>query len=240
MILTDYSPLEEAAPKDRDTFRARLISPGWGSSGYYSPDTLKEAAYLYKAGLKMYLNHPTTTERRELPERDVSKIAGYLTTNAVYESGSHPGLYAYVKVLPKYLDLVRTAGMLLGLSHYAEGQSKIGIAEGRKGSIVEKITRVVSVDLVTEPGRGGRICESGRYIRPTEDDGSQAYFESLVNGGMSERSASYVLTNLTGKPFAPAPVLLHGEMAEANEALIQSYIESGMKPEIAKNIVMGL
>lgn len=236
MILTDYTPLEEAAPKDKDTFRARLISPGWGSSGYYSPETLREAAHLYRAGLKMYLNHPTVTERKELPERDVSKIAGYLVTNATYESGTHPGLYAHIKVLPKYLDLVRHMGRLVGLSHYAEGQSKVGIAEGRRGSIVEKITRVVSVDLVTEPGRGGRICEAGRYINPTEDDGSQEYYESLVKGGMSEHAATVVLSSLLKKPFSPAPV----RVSEAETMLIQTYVESGMREDTARKLVLGL
>lgn len=241
MILSDYSPLEESTPAGKDTYRIRIISPGWGSSGFYSESVLRNAARLYRAGTKMYVNHPSVSERKDLPERDVSKIAGFLTTDAEYVSGKHPGLYAYAKFIPKYQDLIQTAGRLLGISHYAEGESRIGQAEGRKGSIIEKITRVVSVDLVTEPGRGGRICEAGRYIRPTEDDGSQLYYESLVNGGMSERSAISVLTGINGKPFSPAPGVMAGtEMTEANEALIQSYIESGMKPETARKVVLSL
>lgn len=240
MLLSDYSPLEESSPAGKDTFRIRIISKGWGSSGYYSEAVLRAAAGLYRAGTKMFINHPSASERRELPERDVSKLAGFLITNAVYESGKHPGLYAYAKFLPKYLDIVQTAGRLLGISHYAEGTSRPGTAEGRTGSIIEAITRVISVDLVTEPGRGGRICENGRYIRPTEDDGSQLYYESLVNSGLSERAAISVLTSLNKKPFAPAPGRTISPMSEANEALIQSYIESGMSPETARKVVLSL
>ena len=238
MILSGYTSLEEAAITGKDTFRARIISPGWGSSGYYSPDTLKEASHLYKAGLKMYLNHPTVTERKELPEKDVSKIVGYLATNGVYESGPHPGIYAHVKILPKYLDLVQHAGKILGLSHYAFGEGKTGTAEGRRGNIVEKISSVLSVDIVSNPGRGGRICESGRYILPTGDETSQSYFESLVESGMSPKAASVVITRMTGTVFAPAPGTTNEPLTESTSMLIDSYVSGGMSLKAAKMIVL--
>jgi hypothetical protein len=44
--------------------RIKLISAGWGSSGYYSPQVLKEAAKngVFPAGTHMYLDHPSATE----------------------------------------------------------------------------------------------------------------------------------------------------------------------------------
>lgn len=234
MIINNNATLEESGG---DTFRARLISPGWGSSGYYSPDVLKAAAGLYRAGLKMFLNHPTTTERKELPERDLGRLAGYLVTDGVYESHPHPGIYASVRILPKYQDLVRHAKNVIGLSHYADGVTRVGEAEGKRGTIIEQINQVHSVDIVTTAGRGGRFCESKRNRQRfvDVDDSTLKLYESYRQN-MSDAAARQVIESMTGE-IMPDMLDTSGRFSEVDEALIQSYIESGLKPETARTIV---
>lgn len=232
MIINNSATLEESGG---DTFRARLISPGWGSSGYYSPDVLKAAAGLYRAGLKMFANHPTATERKELPERDVSKIAGYLVTDGVYESHPHPGIYASVKILPKYQDLVRHGKNVIGLSHYADGTTRIGEAEGKRGTIIERINQVHSVDIVTTPGRGGKFCESKRKQSVYVDDSTLKLYESYKEN-MSPETARTVIETMTGE-ILPDMLDTSGRFSEVDEALIQSYQESGMRRETAELVV---
>lgn len=237
MIINNSATLEESGG---DTFRARLISPGWGSSGYYSPDVLKAAAGLYRAGLKMFANHPTATERKELPERDVSKIAGYLVTDGVYESHPHPGIYASVKILPKYQDLVRHGKNVIGLSHFADGTTRIGEAEGKRGTIIEQINQVHSVDIVTTPGRGGKFCESKRNRQRfvDVDDSTMKLYESYRQN-MSDAAARQVIESMTGE-IMPDMLDTSGRLSEVDEALIRSYQESGMRRETAELVVRRL
>ena len=54
----------------------KIISPGWGSSGYYTKEALTNGASAYKEGLKMYIDHPTETEEAERPERSQSDHGG--------------------------------------------------------------------------------------------------------------------------------------------------------------------
>lgn len=246
MILTnEYTPLSEAAVRSGgDTIRIRIISPGWGSSGYYSPGVLEKAAPLYKSGTKMFTNHPTRSEVKERPERDLNQLAGYLLSDAKYERNGQygPGLYADAKILPGYVDFIKSAAPVIGISHYCEGSTRFGEAEGRKGSIVEDIKAVHSVDIVTTPGRGGVIIqESGRGTTgsiSSLDESSRHLYESYLQSGMSESSARHVMRTvfnceISDTPLTPTP----GSLAEANEMLIQSYIHSGMREDTARKIV---
>ncbi len=174
-------PLIEAKTDDKGTIPVKIIDPGWGSSGYYSREVLQQAvnARVYAAGLQMYWNHPSKSDEKERPERDLRDLAGVLTEDARWdEHGSKgPGIYARAKVFSAYRDAVAEMGPYIGLSHYVWGESKQGEAEGRKGEIVTRIVAARSVDFVTVPGRGGAIAEAFRAARPpvpTDDQKTEA------------------------------------------------------------------
>lgn len=139
----------------------KIISPGWGSSGYYSAEVLKKAAPNYKEGLKMYLDHPTKSEDKERPERSVKDLAAVTTSQAEYkEDGKNgPGLYAYAKVFEDKKDFISEKAPYIGLSHRASGKAYTGEAEGQKGAIISEINQAHSVDFVTMAGAGGQIVE---------------------------------------------------------------------------------
>lgn len=163
-------PLIEAKTDDKGTIPVKIIDAGWGSSGYYSREVLQQAvnARVYAAGLQMYWNHPSRSDEKERPERDLRDLAGVLTEDARWdEHGSKgPGIYARAKVFAAYRDAVAEMGPYIGLSHYVWGESKTGEAEGKKGEIITRIVAARSVDFVTVPGRGGAIAEAFRAARP--------------------------------------------------------------------------
>jgi len=159
-LTSSASPLSESAFRPDGTFPVRIISEGWGSSGFYSKKVLSEAAGLYKKGTKMFLNHPTRTEMKERPERDVTHVAAYFVKESAWwdDNGVYgPGLYQEAKALPNYAEWLKEAAPVLGVSHYVLGRVKQGESGGRTGPIVESIDQVQSVDFVTIPGRGGSI-----------------------------------------------------------------------------------
>ena len=170
-------PLIEAKTDDKGTIPVKIIDPGWGSSGYYSREVLQQAvnARVYAAGLQMYWNHPSKSDEKERPERDLRDLAGVLTEDARWdEHGSKgPGVYARAKVFAAYRDAVAEMGPYIGLSHYVWGESKPGEAEGKKGDIITRIVAARSVDFVTVPGRGGAIAEAFRAARPPEPTDEQ-------------------------------------------------------------------
>ena len=170
-------PLIEAKTDDKGTIPVKIIDPGWGSSGYYSREVLQQAvnARVYAAGLQMYWNHPSKTDEKDRPERDLRDLAGVLTEDARWDEHGPkgPGVYARAKVFAAYRDAVAEMGPYIGLSHYVWGESKPGEAEGKKGDIITRIVAARSVDFVTVPGRGGAIAEAFRAARPPEPTDEQ-------------------------------------------------------------------
>jgi hypothetical protein len=142
--------------------RAKLISPGPGSSGYYPPETLERAAQenIFSAGTHMYWNHQSKDEQWTLPERNLNHLAGVLETNAVYEPAGPDGagLYADVLVFSDYQQQVEEKGQYSGLSVVGMGEGGPGkLPDGRDGLIITRIVKGESVDFVTRPGRDGKI-----------------------------------------------------------------------------------
>ena len=161
-LVGDLVPLVEKAVKGDGTTRIKVISPGWGSSGYYSADVLKrDGPKAFPSGTHMYLDHPTPQEEASRPERSIKDLAATLTTAATWQDDGPDGagLYAEAKVRADLAPLIEELAPSIGVSIRALGKAKQGEAEGRKGAVVEAIQAGRSVDFVTVPGRGGRVLE---------------------------------------------------------------------------------
>jgi hypothetical protein len=206
-------PLIEAQTDKNGTIPVKIIDAGWGSSGYYSREVLQQAVNnrVYPAGLQMYWNHPSKSEEKERPERDLRDLAAVLTEDARWdEQGAKgPGIYARARVFGAYRDAVAEMGPYIGLSHYVWGESKPGEAEGQKGDIITRIVAARSVDFVTVPGRGGAIAEAFARARPPEPTDDQ-------------KSAG---TSMTGEPQKLTLESLRKDHPEIIEA-IRSEIEN--------------
>lgn len=164
---------------------AQLIDAGWGSSGFYSPQVLEAAARsrIFAQGTPMFLDHPTASEEHDRPERSVRDIAAYLAEDARYDP-DRKALVARVKVYPHAQPLVTSLAEHVGLSIRADGMAEMGEAEGRTGPIVTQLTKAMSVDYVTQAGRGGKVLallESARSMTLAEAGSLGGWLESRLH-----------------------------------------------------------
>jgi hypothetical protein len=146
----------------------QLITPGWGSSGYYGAPVLAEAASnrVFPAGTHMYIDHPTAQEAADRPERSVRDLAAVLTEDA-HVDPTTGGLVAPVQVFGTWQTVLAEMKDDIGVSIRATGTGQVGEAEGRRGLIISSLDEGLSVDFVTAAGRGGRILEILESAPPT-------------------------------------------------------------------------
>lgn len=151
MKLTEQGGATSSTTSTGARARVTIISPGQGSSGYYSPEVIAEAAPLFEAGTHMYLDHATESERAERGVRSLDRLVGVLESAPTL---NHKGaLVADVKIMPAWREFVKEAYPYIGVSISASGE----IEESEQGRVIKKLTAVESVDFVTRAGRGGKI-----------------------------------------------------------------------------------
>lgn len=168
-LAPEFIPLVEKAVRRDGTIPIKVISPGWGSSGYYPADVLqRDGPQVFKAGLQMFWDHQTAQEEAERPEGSLDDLAAVLTTPARWEAAgaAGPGLYADAKIFPQYVESVDSLAPHIGVSIRANGRAQTGEAEGRRGSIIQEIATAKSIDFVTKPGAGGQIISMFEAARP--------------------------------------------------------------------------
>jgi hypothetical protein len=161
-ITGDCIPLKEGAVGQDGSAYLKLITPGWGSSGYYSPELLeRDGAKAFPKGTKNFWNHQTDAEEAARPEGDLRDLASVLTEDAHWKPNgpAGPGLYARAKVFEQFRQPVDDLAKHIGVSIRATGKAKEGTADGRKGPIIQELNRGISVDYVTTPGAGGQILQ---------------------------------------------------------------------------------
>jgi hypothetical protein len=145
------------ATESGNKWHVKVIESGWGSSGYYGASMLSEfGPQVFKAGTKVFMNHPSATEEVARPERDVHQLAGKLVSDAVFKEGA---LYADIKFYSHYAPIIKEMAGDVGLSIHALGNAVAGEAEGRTGLIIESLVAdpLTSVDVVTVAGAGGKF-----------------------------------------------------------------------------------
>lgn len=195
-------------------WKVKVIEAGWGSSGYYGAQMLREyGPNVFKKGTKVFMNHPSMSEENDRPERDVEKLAGKLTTDA-YFSEADNGLIADIEFYSHYAPIIKEMAEDIGLSIRALGEASIGEAEGREGPIIEALVAdaLTSVDVVTVAGAGGKfisLLES--YTR--KDTVTEQVTESVSEGnGMS----------ITKEEFDAAVADIKAAFVEAISPVVES------------------
>ena len=157
------------------TIRIKLISPGQGSSGYYPTEVLKrDGPNVFKSGLRMFWDHATEAEAKARPEGSLSRLAGILKSNAVWEDNvlHGPGLYADAKPLNGYDKAISELSEhdAFGVSIRGGGMARKAQVAGHVTNIFEQLTTAESVDFVTLPGRGGKVVQIFESARPAVED----------------------------------------------------------------------
>ena len=145
---------------DKGEITFTVIKPGWSKNNrYYPASLLKDRATIFE-GAKMFADHATDKEVSARPEGSVNNWVANITKVWPESDGT---IKASAKVIdPQFkakLALLGESQMLntMGVSIRAMGTSKPGEAEGRKGNVVESLTKAASVDFVTFAGAGGQV-----------------------------------------------------------------------------------
>ena len=185
---------QQATPNKSGRLEVTLITPGWGSSGYYSASVLKAAAEagIWKAGHQMFADHPGENEAYDRPERTIRDLAATLTETARWDADGER-VVAEAQVFPHMLELLTDEHFAksIGVSIRAYAESRHGEAEGRKGQLVTRIDEAISTDFVTRAGRGGAIAQVMESARPSQ------VVERAVTRGVAEATANDIRSALS-------------------------------------------
>lgn len=180
---TDFQFREAAAISPT----VKIISPGRGSSGYYTKEVLqRDGPNVFGRGTLMFINHATDAERNARPEGDWSKLAAVTEGPARWEENGPdgPGLYAPAAVFSKFAEEVREKAPFTGVSinafgHFAEAKSglpnpNVKFSESKtapdgKPGLIGKLTYAESIDLVTKAGRDGKLLLESAESKPQQE-----------------------------------------------------------------------
>lgn len=158
--IVESATLSEATKStDSGLLEVEFITPGWGSSGYYSREVVEAAAPLFAVGVQMYFDHPTPTEEQERPVRSVRDIAAVIESAGVVDKATG-AVRGKVRPLKIYEGLLTDEAFAKNVGLSIRGSASditVGEAEGRKGPIIEGLSHLASVDFVTRAGRGGKV-----------------------------------------------------------------------------------
>lgn len=162
VALVESRPVAEAlTPADGPgRFLVQLITPGWGSSGYYAQDVLESAARdrIWPAGTHMYLDHPTESETWERPERSVKDLVAVLEEDARWDP-TRGALVAEARVFSRWRQPLAEMLDAIGVSIRGAAEGDLGEVDGRTGRVFTRLVEGTSVDFVTKAGRGGRVLQ---------------------------------------------------------------------------------
>ena len=179
-------------PNAAGRIEVTLITPGWGSSGYYSAQILEQAAKdeVFSAGLQCFVDHPSQREQNDRPERSVRDLAAVLTEAARWDGTR---LVATAQLLPPHAETFRQPEVAeaVGMSIRASADVTMGEAEGRRGRIIGNLVEAQSVDFVTRAGRGGRyqVIESAlpsRVVRSAVEHGVTEATANQLRDGLQQ------------------------------------------------------
>ncbi|HEY9356498.1 MAG TPA: hypothetical protein VIQ52_09365 [Arthrobacter sp.] len=215
----------------------QLITPGWGSSGYYSPALLEQAAAdkVFAKGTQMHIDHMSTTERREQPAGSVKTLAAVLTEDAHWDGER---LVAEAMLGSQYRDVITEFAEYIGTSIAAGADVTIGEAEGRKGTIVEKLypDPLNRVDFVTVAGRGGKVEKvlesiAGRAVEATANDVRESIATAIRDAYQDDGVWVWLLD------YDESNVWFEQESADASKTWQQAYTLNGPAAELTGDLV---
>lgn len=149
-------------------WRVKIATPGQGSSGYYTPEVLREyGPVAFPAGVKAYVGHAKPQDRSLLD------IVG--TYGDAYWSEEENALFADLQpATKKWAEVLEELGPLVGASI-----SSSGTKDAQGNVLTLEYHRANSVDLVPEPGLVGSglqeqiesLIESARSVDPITEPG---------------------------------------------------------------------
>lgn len=232
-------------------WHAKLISAdAWGSSAFYTSEALeRDGSRVFHAGLQMFQNHLSESERWEQPEGKIENLVGKLASDAVFEADGEdgPGLYADVDFYPSYVSRITEIGKDVGLSVNAQGLTEEGERDGRYGPILLALLSADSVDVVTRAGAGGKLTSiresdrglAGTPIEPKENqsmtDVTKEDFEAL--SAKFDALPSLFVTALKDAGFGQAPAAVSDTTTGAVQAAAENTNTSTVTDTVTEPVI---
>lgn len=137
-----------------------------GSSAYYPKEALEAGKHLFGKGVRIFRNHPSSSDAWEQPERRIEDIIGSIAEEATYDGKD---LFAEVEFIESEQARIKELAEkgLIAMSIRASGE----MTETANGMELKRFTAVHSVDVVTSAGAGGgfiEVLESARNPHNSE------------------------------------------------------------------------
>jgi len=169
----------EALTVDAEKKRAHvvIIKEGWSKNKRYYPAQVLEQAVPLFEGAKCYLDH---SDIKGIPNRSVRELTGF------YENVKFAG-----KQVEADLQFLDTEAGKVGLDIAKEtvkhnkllaGLSIRGVGSVRKveeGHEVENLSKIISVDMVSDPAAGGEFLRLYESVMEVKDDMKDLTLEKL-------------------------------------------------------------
>lgn len=177
-VTTEIALVESESQAAGTVWEATLIQAGMsvGSRVFYSDQVLREAAPLFE-GVRICIK--PDAKHIKATERDINTLVGWGEAPRFVE-GATPDTGRLVATLnlpglpettAKLLAAAARAGKqnIVGLSIDARGTGAMRMIEGKRVNAATSIDRIESVDLIVEPGAGGRLI---RLVEAAPENGS--------------------------------------------------------------------
>lgn len=226
-----------AAPTstERGLWRAVLLTPGQGSSGNWTEETIRrDGPHVLKAGARCFVTH----NRESNGEPNPFMMWGVLASDAFYDENADDGkggLVADIQVLKSWIDRVEEVAPHTALSVYLMGESD------EFGNITAILPDPQNgVDMVVYPGREGsslveKLYESARM----ESQKNPAVKSAAENDtkGLSEMEIKDVMDKVDALEAKIDSALASKQVeaeASANEDAIATAVEAALKDRAEK------
>jgi len=243
--VADFISLQEAKfNQDFSEVEVILIEAGCNEQKkrYYPERTIRESAHIF-SGMKMYINHPTPTEEKERPERNLKDWAATIVESH-YDSGKAIGKVAIHDSWLRERLADPVARQHIGLSINTGGKISVGKVNGKDGyQIVEAIIPArkngpPSVDWVTEPGARGRV---NRLLESRITGGMKMELENATLKDLKETRSDLVesITKETAAGNAEKVSKLEKDLKEAQEKIssFEKTVKVNSQVELAESLM---
>ena len=171
-----------------------LIKAGTSGNARHYPAAMLEASVPLFEGVKAYADHPSKEEARNRPERSIRDVVGWF--EGVRWDAEEQGIRGTFRIteaadwLRQTLKSAWDAGKtdLLGFSINALG--RVGAKRSDNSTLIEAIEKVVSTDVVTTPGAGGRLLGVLESERSAEDTMDPEEIKRLITEALAASTTS--------------------------------------------------
>ena len=237
-MFTEHFALESVATDVAGVRRVRLISPGKGSSGFYSAEMLNQfVAEALPKGTLVYLDH-TSVEDEEKRDgtRSIKDVAGKFVTDPIFEADAPEGAGSYttIKFTKAVNSLLEDVGDAIGVS--------VEVHDGKKdaqGNITEmRYTPLNSLALVPVPGRDGRVFENFRATasESQEEEGLDMPLTQEEMKGIAEMARDLIVEALKPEPTEPVEIDIAGIVEKVSEAKLPKMLKTAAVAAILEGV----